>query len=285
MRKFDYNQLVDQVSKIEIRLEGDEVATYYDGKEKARKPVSTKYEIFDFRPFVIQCINEVMNQYNIEYYTLQLVGGRQEIRLFSEEEVVKGERFRRTFYLLNSSDKSRALSFSYGLQHNGFHYVSKKGTIYKKHYTGITEYVNERVDLDDTIFQEQLEIVSKLIDDTIYMSDVQNIILDGKTMSEARVGQKNNFENFKNRLYYNTNGILSDNDRNKLYVNWNRRISVDFSKKENDFMVDSFLVFKTYLEIFKNRDASEIKRESERIAKMSVMENRTSFLDELLETL
>mgnify|MGYP003630263414 CR=1 FL=1 len=286
MRAFDYNELVEKINGIEIVLQGDEVVTFYNDKEKARKSVSTKYEIFDFKPFVISSIDEILKSYEIEKYTLSLVGGRQEIRLFSYPEVINGESFTRAFYLLNSSDKSRALSFSYGLRHNNFHYISTKGSVYKKHFTGITKFVEERIDLDDTIFQEQLEVMEKVIGDTILMSNVQKIITDSEILKDSKVSLKNNFDTFRNHLYLATAGSnLDESDRRKLkvsYVNRNRT-NVDFTEDKNNFTVDSFLVFKTYLKMFGRRDASVIKRESERISGLSVLTNRNNVLDSLLE--
>lgn len=281
MIDFNYTELLTKLSNIEIKLEGDEVATYYNKRQTSRTKVSNKYEIFDFRPFVIRCINEVQKNYTIDKYTLSVIGGRQEIRLFSEPEIIDGKEFRRTFYLLNSSDKSRALSFSYGLKYDDFHFVSKKGTIYKKHYTGITSYVDEHIDLDDTIFQEQIEVLEKIIGDTIYMSDVQKVITESEILDKAKVTLKNNFDKFRDLLYRDSRNIISESDREKLKVSWLSKVKKDYIKAD-DFMIDSFLVFKTYLKLFIRKDAGEIKRESERISKLGVLENRKNSLDSLL---
>ena len=284
---FDYERLLREMSGIEIKLEGDEVATYYNNKQVSRKKVSTKYEVFDFKPFVIQCIDSVIEKYDIEKYELTLRGGRQEIRLFSFPEMINGEEFRKTFYLLNSSDKSRALSFSYGLKHMGFHFISTSGAIYKKHYTGITKYVEDRVDLDDSVFIEQIEVLKKLIGSPIYMSNVQKVITESEILSESKVTYRNNFDNFRRRLYDNTyNSDLPKEDRKKLYVNyWDRVKSVDFCLPENDFVVDGFLVFRTYLELFNKKDAQIIKNESKRINNLTIIGQRDSSIDELLNSL
>ena len=285
MRDFNHEELLEKINGIDIVLEGTEVVTYFDGVQKSRKTVSNKYEIFDFKPFVIDSIDEILESYPIEKYELSIVGGRQEIKLFSYPEMIGGEFFTRSFYLLNSSDKSRALSFSYGLRHNNFHYISTKGSIYKKHYNGITEYVEDRLDLDDTIFQEQLEIIGKIIGDSILMSNVQKLVTDSEVLKDSKVSLFTNFETLKNRLYKATkDSDLGETDRSKLKVNYvNRQTPVDFTKTENDFMIDSFIVFKEYLNIFSRKDASVIKRESKRITEMSVMTNRNSTIEDLLE--
>lgn len=284
MKPFNYQELKDQLSKIEIKLEGDEVATYFDGRQKSRKTVSTRYEIFDFRPFVLQCVKEAMKHYTIAKYELLIYKGVQEIRLYSEEETINGEIFTRAFYLINSSDKSKALSFSYGLKHKNFHFISKKGSITKKHYTGITEYVNERVDMDDSIFQDQLEILKKIIGDKIYMSSVQQIVTESEVLAESKITLKRNLGNLYLSMYSSSHMTeMHEEDRKKLYVPYYAKDRVnDFTENGKDFMVDSFFVFKNYLKMFKDRDATTIKKESERIAKLSVISNRNSFIEELL---
>lgn len=288
MMNFNYEELIGKINGINIVLEGNNVVTYYNDKVKSRKPISKKYEVFDFKPFVIKCINEIIDKYEIEKYSLSIVGGRQEIQLVSYPEIIKGETFKRAFYLLNSSDKSRALSFSYGLKHNNFQYISTKGTIYKKHYTGITKFVKDIVDLDDTIFQEQLELMGKIIGDSILMSNIQKIVTGSEVLKTSKISLKNNFERLKSRLYSATKNLnmISESDRYKLRVSWvNRETPPDFTLPENDFMIDSFVVFKTYLEMFDTRDASFIKRESERISGLSVLTNRNNIIDNLMEEL
>lgn len=284
MKEFIYDELVGLINKIEITMEGTYVVTYFDGRERSRKEVSNRYEIFDFKPFVINCIDSILQKYEIDKYTLSIVGGRQEIRLYSRPEVIKGETFTRTFYLLNSSDKSRALSFNYGLKHNYFQYISSNGAIYKKHYKGIVEYVEERIDLDDTIFQEQLELMRDIIGDTISMSNVQKLITGSDVLGASKISLRNNFESFLTQLFYNTRGILSDADRNKLSASRIKRtLPRDFTLPQNNFQIDSFIVFKTYLGMFNRVDASLVRRESARIAEFSTLLNRNNLLDSLLE--
>ena len=262
------------------------MATYFDSREVSRKKVSNKYEIFDFRPFVIQCINEVRKNYEILKYELTIVGGRQQITLVSTPETIKGETFQRSFYLLNSSDCSRALSFSYGLKHNNFNFISKKGTIYKKHYRGITEYVEDRVDLDDTIFIEQLELFKKIIGDSIYMSNVQKVITESEYLKDSKVTLKNNFHKFCSLLKGELRDTLTEENKKSLQKSYYTMGSEDFVfNTDVNFMVDSFTVFKTYLQMFNKKDAGTVRKESERISKMGVAERRINSIEELLSDL
>ena len=276
--KYDYNELLEKINKIVIKLEGDEVATYYGDREVSRKRVSSKYEIFDFRPFVIKCVNEISEKYEISEYDLDLRGGKQEIRLYSNKIDVKGEEFTKTFYLLNSSDKSRALSLTYGLSHPYFNFVSSNGAIYKKHYKGITEYVEERVDLKDEIFDQIIESLSNLIGKHIMMSNAQRVITESEFLSESKVSYKQKFKSFCIQL-----GRSYRNQIDREF--WSTLWWGDFDynqRKEKDFQLDAFTAFKAYLQVFKNRDAMEIKRESDRIIKLTTEEIRTDLIGDLL---
>lgn len=282
-KTFVYNELIEKISKINIYLVGEEVITEFDGRQLSSTKVSKRYEIFDFKPFVINCIDEIVKLYEIEHYRLILVKGIQEIRLYSKPIIIEGEVFRRTFYLLNSSDKSRALSFSYGLSHNHFDFILKGGSITKKHYRGITEYVEERVDMDDTFFQNQIEILKKIIGDKILMSNVQKIVTESEILADSKKTLKTNFDNLRYMLYRGTANTLSDENRSKLFSYVRNNMVEDFSDSTVDFSIDSFTVLKTYLRMFNWSDCSTIRRESERISNLSILQNRNLFIDELLE--
>ena len=281
-KEFEYNELLEKISNISIELVGNEVITKFRDSVLSVTEVSNRYEIFDFKPFVITCINEVMKSYDIEKYELILVRGIQEIRLYSKPQIVNGEEFRRTFYLLNSSDRSRALSFSYGLSHNHFDFILKGGTISKKHYKGITEYVEERIDLDDTFFQNQIVILEKIIGDKILMSNVQKVVTQVDNILDAKKALLLNFDNLRYILYRNTENSLHKEDRTKLYSYLKSSMIKDFTEPGNDFSIDSFTVLKAYLKMFSRSDCSTIRRESERISELSIYQNRNSILDELL---
>jgi len=283
IRKFNYEELISKINQIKIELQSDEVVTYFGGREVSRKVVSGKYEIFDFKPFIKKCIDNILKSYEIDNYSLKVVGGRQEIRLLSEPVEVKGETFFKTFYLINSSDKSRALNFSYGLKHKGFDFISKTNSIYKKHYKGITKYTNENVDISDEAFAEQIEILNNLIGKNIMISDVQKIITESEVFSEGKSSLKNNFISFLNRLYIDSKGLLSENNRRDIKrLSFADENSLKFTY-DNDFMVDSFLVLKTYLKLFNTKDSQIIKRESERIKKLTIKNKRSEALKEILE--
>jgi hypothetical protein len=284
LKTFNYNELVSKINDIKIDLQGDEVVTYFAGREISRKRVSDRYEIFDFKPFTIKCIDSILKNYPIYNYSLSVVGGRQEIRLFSEPISINGENFYKAFYLINSSDKSRALNFSYGLKHKDFNFISKKNSIYKKHYKGITEYTNENVDINDETFQEEIEILKEIIGQKIMLRDAQKIITESEVFKDGKKSLQNNFISFINKLYIDSKGLIDDNDRKKLYISpFSYNNKIENILENGDISIDSFLVFKTYLKLFTTRDSSIIKRESERIKKLTIKGKRTKVLEEILE--
>ena len=283
-QKFDYDELKSYLDKIEIRMESDEVATYYDNKQVSRKRVSGRYEIFDFRPFILNCLSSILANYEIQSYDIFVVGGVQEIRLYSSDIEVNGEMFTKTFYLLNSSDKSRALGFSYGLTYKTkAHFITKMGSITKKHYKGITEHVNENVDVSNVPFDDIISDLKDIIGECISFKDVVHIILDGKLPRQATMTNINRLVKFINKIKYDRSldgSIRSGLPSAGFYFNLREYIE----QLERDFnpIIDSFLVFKVYMSLLVGEDCTAFKRESAKIRKLGYYKQRQDNIDFIL---
>lgn len=277
LRDFNINDVNEKVDSLEIRMEGDEVVTYYDGREIKRTKVSNRYEIFDFRPYVKKVVEAISQRFKIDRYSLTLVGGRQELRLQSEAIEVKGVKFFKTFFILNSSDRTRALNIAYGLENEKFTFISDKNSINKRHYNGITDLVADVSDFDDTIFNEQLEVLGDLMGTHIKMSKLQEIITDMEDSGNKRKATlEYNFRNFCRKMSKLTTEF-STHEIELLYDH-----TTDFSVPKNDFHVEGFLALRLYLGIFKGRDSYEIQKESIRILKLTTEENRNRLIDMIL---
>jgi len=201
---------------------------------------------------------------------------------------VSDEKFRKVFYLLNSSDKSRALNMSYGISFcdNAYHYITKKGSLVKRHYKGITDLVNERVDLDDAPFNEIIETLDGIIGHSIRFSNVVKIILDGKDINEASVTNLKRLEKFIGRIRYRSTSL----DKTQLDMlprfgyGFSSRVFIDrISKMVQDPIFDSYEVFKTYMRSFVGEDCVTIKRESDKIKNLTIYKIRKDNIDKILE--
>jgi hypothetical protein len=57
----------------------------------------------------------IEKNFKISQYKIDIIGGKQYLQLISDKVEVGGVEFYKSFYILNSSDKSRRLSFNVGL--------------------------------------------------------------------------------------------------------------------------------------------------------------------------
>ncbi len=278
MRKsgvFNKEEIVDIVSKLEIIQSNGVIVTKYDGRFLAEKEISKKYESFDFNSYVEKVIDEITKNFEIKKYTILFKNGIQQIILEGDEIEYDNEKFVITFYILNSSDKSRALSISLGLKNKKYSFITEKGTIYKKHYSGINEYVDDNLNLNTDIFKEQLDVIKSLIGEEISLSDIKKVITTSLNGDKILSSQENIFNSFIRSYYF------SENDKfikDKLYP-----IIYNLKNREIDynFYLDSYKCFEIYMKFFSSRDSFIIKNESERILKMSKYFKRRNIINML----
>ena len=289
-RVFDLQEIKDYLNLVTVHKEADEVVTRIDGIESSRKIVTDRYEIFDFRPFVTEAVEYLSTTFGVKRYNLTLKGGVQSIKLFSDEVVVADEVFTKTFYIINSTDKSKALSISMGLSNKNMtiNFVSKEGSVRKKHFNGINDFVEENLSLDTTFFGALIGSLESIIGATIRMSNVQRVITKSDVLMDAVASDRKDFENFRiafsNYIRYNDTDYSADfmNGLNPFGRDKTGRVE-DYLKSKVDPVVDCYDVFKVYLKIFQKRDVVEIIRQSQKIKNLTTFSVRSSALDLILE--
>lgn len=283
----DYNkeQLFSIIDKISITKEGTQVITKYGSRIIKVANVSNRYEIFDISKYLKDKIETIEKNFKISKYRLDIIGGKQYLQLISDSIQVGGVDFHKSFYILNSSDKSRRLSFNVGLYSdiNDLYVIGSSNTgLIKKHLKGVThaaEVVSEG--LNGETFNEQIESMESIVGHKVAFSKLREIIL-----GEGEIPQINHrkFDAFKNNVRYVANKIelvqtkLSVEQRNMLYTESNKIKEVTI---ELDFYVDAFWAFQTYLKIFNRQDSHIIKIETERISKITQCSIRNSILESL----
>jgi len=279
----DYNkeELFDKIDKISIESSGSQVITKWDGRVISVANVSPKYEIFDIRGYLKDKIQLIQKNFDIKKYHLYLKGGVQELVLLSDDIKIGDYQFQKSFFILNSSDKSRKLNFDAGLfaRDQDFYMISKAKNIglTKKHLRGVTKAAEEAIEeINEETFQDQIDCISRLIGHQVKISNIRDILVDDPDINVNH--QK--FDSFKNQVVY-------DNYRNRLKLTDDQlkilRTPSKFLKIEPgvDFYLDAFWVFQTYLKLFTNQDSHIIKRETEKIMKIT----QFSIRNQVLETL
>lgn len=285
MRKIfqDYNkqELLKKIDQIHIEKCEDCIVTKFGDKVLSVVKVSNRYEIFDIKNYIKSKIEIIEKNFNITKYYLRLSKGVQELTLLSDPVEIQGVSFRKSFFILNSSDKSRRLSFNAGLycESKNFYTVPsiKNVGLIQKHLKGVTQAANiVSSGLDGESFQEQIDSISKLCGHKISLLNLKKTIVKNTDVKAEHM----KFDAFKNALiYYSSEGRLKLSDSQfKTLKTPSESLTVDIT---NDFYIDAFWSFQVYMRLFNNQDSHIVKHETERIMSMTVWSVR----NQLLETL
>jgi len=115
--KSPYNkvEIKNSIGKIGTFKTGNTLITTYDGKKVCETDISDRYFDFDFSGFSFKVLNEIENYFKPEKYTLKITSGFQELRLMGEEITIDGEKYKKMFNLLNSTNREYALQMNIGL--------------------------------------------------------------------------------------------------------------------------------------------------------------------------
>lgn len=277
---FNKQEVIDAISGIEIFKHEDTIVTKYFDVVKSITRVSNRYEIFDIKDFMLRKLDSICDNFDISHYYFRMYRGRQLLTLISDPINIGGLNFYKSFYILNSSDKSRRLGLYMGLVNDNDGSYSIWGinnmSLYKKHLTGITSQAEEVSQvISGETFDEQVQAISQLVGQKVMLSKVRDIIVD----EEYKINHKK-FDAFKNWLLYEVKSITDA--QQSLLRTPSEKIVIDES---NDFSLDAFMVFGLYLRIFKNQDSHIVKKETERIMSITQWFIRKEKLQELLMTI
>ena len=279
----NYNKpdLFSKIDSIEIFQQGAQVVTKYFGRVINTTNVSNRYEIFDIRGFMKSKIEYLESNFNITFSNLRIRGGVQELILLSDQVEIAGITYYKAFFILNSSDKSRRLSMNLGLYQadNGTYLVNtiKNFSLVTKHIKGITDKAEVATqNLDVETFDEQINSIRSLVGERVMLSQVRNIIID----KDQKVNH-NKFDALKNTLRWNYSKGLS---KEQIGVLMTPSEKLDFNPII-DFSFDAFHIFRAYMNVFRNQDSYVVRKETEKILKITQCFIREDKLAQLLDML
>lgn len=278
---YNKSELLDKINQISIEKVGETVVTKYGKSVMSITPVSSRYEIFDIKTYLQNKIELIEKNFTISKYYFRLTKGIQELTLLSDPVEICGIQFHKSFFILNSSDKSRSLSFNAGLycESKNFYVVSsiRNVGLFKKHLKGVTEAAEIATEgLTGETFDEQIESLRNLIGHKVSLSKLKEIIVE----NPENKSEHQKFDAFKSSLYYlgpqnqvrfNQSQYLTlRTPSNKLQIN-----------QTNDFYIDAFWAFQTYISLFVRQDSHIVKRESEKILAITQASVRNQVLQKL----
>lgn len=278
---YNKQELLDKINLISIEQISGQVITKYRDTVTSVSNVSSRYEIFDIKSYLKDKIDLIEKNFTITKYYFRINKGIQELTLLSDSIEIEGINFYKSFFILNSSDKSRRLSFNAGLycDTKNFYVVSsvKNIGLTKKHLKGVTKAAEEAsIGLNGETFTEQIESIKSLIGHRISLSKLQECIVLDKDVKSDHL----KFDAFKNSIiYYASEGRLKlTSSQYTTLKTQSDKLTID---GQNDFYVDAFWAFQTYLRLFTKQDSHVVKRETERILSITQWAVRNQALESL----
>lgn len=279
-RNYSKQELFTTIEKISIeKTEQNQVITKYDGRVLNISEVSDRYEIFDIVKYLKDKIELIESNFHITKYSFKITSGRQYLQLISDAVEVNGIRFHKSFYIINSTDKSRRLSFNAGLHSDKFYMIGANNiALTKKHLKGVTKAAEDASSgLNGETFDEQINSLQSLVGHRIQFSKIREVILGDK--EEIPQINHRKFDAFKNSVRWSTSDAkltLTKEQTNMLFTP-----SEKLSHIDSDFYIDAFWTFSQYLKLFNKQDAHIIKTETERIMKITQWAVRNNVLEAL----
>lgn len=283
MKQYNKQELIDKIDRISIEREGNIIITKYDGGVINATPVSNRYEIFDIVKYLKSKIDMIEKNFTISKYSFKMTSGRQYLQLISDKIEVGGLEFYKSFYILNSSDKSRRLSFNVGLycETKNFYVVGVKNVgLVKKHLTGVTQAAEVATEgLNGETFNEQVEAMNSLVGHQIAFSKIREVILGDK--KEIPKINHRKFDAFKNMIRYEVSDGKLKLTKSQHDILFKESDKINTISPLEDFNLDAFKAFQIYLRIFNRQDSHVIKIETDRILKMTKWAIRNAVLESL----
>jgi len=276
-RTYDKNEIFDLIDKISIEKLNNQVITRWCNKVIKVAEVSDRYEVFDISRYLKEKIELIEQNFDIFKYQIHIKGGQQYLQLISNSVEIGGINFYKSFYILNSSDKSRRLSFYAGLHSEKYYSIGNNVGMSKKHLKGVTEAADvASIDFNGETFDDQIESLQNLVGHRIQLSKIRESILGDKEDIPQINHRK--FDAFKNSVRFaDGDGLirLTEEQRSQLYTE-SERMTV-----KEDFYLDAFWVFGAYMRLFNRQDSHIIKNETDRIMKITQWAVRNNILESL----
>jgi hypothetical protein len=263
-KSFDSVKINEDLDKFENKIENGWLTTIYDGREICKVEVSKIYFNFDFTNFSKSILSEIQKYFNPDKYALKVASGVQEIRLVGDELFIDNERYQKMISIVNSTDKSKALSMNVGLVK-----VDINGN--PKSYTILTSFSNKhyKASLPEKIKAFSDNLINFNIDIDFHIKTIED--LKNKEVSII---------NFAKSILFNEDGKVIKTVELKLralgknlvysygfrknYSTLNNLTEKNLDKVE-DFTINAKILHDAYVELFKDQDTSIISRESRRI--------------------
>jgi hypothetical protein len=263
-KTFDTIKINEDLDKFENNIENGILTTTYDGREICKVEVSKVYYNFDFTNFCKVILAEIQKYFTPDKYALKVASGVQEIRLIGDELFIDNEKYQKIISIINSTDKSRALSMNVGLVKVDNNYRALSYTILtnfsNKHYKSTLPEKIKSFSDNLINFNMDIDFHIKTIEDlknkeVSIVNFAKSVLFDDKGKVIKSVELK--LRGLGKKLVYKYGFRKNYSTLSNLTAN-----SVD---KVEDFEINCNTLYNAYVELFKDQDTSIIARESRRV--------------------
>jgi len=281
-KPYNLDELFTKIDAIEITRQGNQVVTKYFDRVINTTEVSPIYEVFDIRAFMKAKIDQLAHNFNMSWYKFVMKRGIQELTILSDDVEINGATYYKAFFILNSSDKSRRLNMNMGLYRadNNSYLVSaiRNMSLSKKHLRGVTqsaEEVSQAIDVET--FDEQIASIKSLVGERVLLSKVRETILD----KDLKVNHMK-FDALKNSLRWSKTDKMDSlsSEQIKTLMTPSEKLILDH---HNDFSIEAYKVFNCYIQVFSSQDSYVVKRETEKILKITQCFIRDEKISQILD--
>ena len=227
-------------------------------------------------------IDQLAHNFNMRWYKFVMKRGTQELTILSDDVEINGTQFYKAFFILNSSDKSRRLNMNMGLYRadNNSYLVNsiRNMSLSKKHLRGVTqsaEEVSQAIDVET--FDEQIAGIKSLIGERVMLSKVCETIID----KDLKVNHMK-FDALKNSLRWSKTDKMDSlsSEQIKTLMTPSEKLTLDH---HNDFSIEAYKVFNCYIQVFSRQDSYVVKRETEKILKITQCFIRDERISQILD--
>ncbi|MBS1646914.1 MAG: DUF932 domain-containing protein [Bacteroidetes bacterium] len=272
---YSYHNLCSILDDLKIFKKRRQVITQLGDTKICSMCPSKKYGLFDFPTFVKESLPWLKKSFPIDYYTLDIMAGRQQLKIFGEELEINKESFRKVFYVRSSSNGRHPLLMGVGyyrlLCSNGL--IASVGeelfNVRTRHYkTTINSFLEdfkERIPLIEPAFEQQKKVFLQLADETIDLKVLVRGLCKGTKQEPQKLVIENLKKMGKSFQYSSSDKVdastLSTREKEVLYNPIKSLYEADAPK----ITLNKFKVYNNYTEIFRNRDTAIIEKENRRI--------------------
>jgi hypothetical protein len=264
---YDKAEINERIAPLNISQTGGTVETKWNETNRRTVSVSSRYKMVDFKKMVRDILENIESVFAPEKYRLDIYRARQELRLQGEAVEINGDIYHKVIYLLNSTDKTKAVQMNIGFvrEKNQSGVIVNVNSTHKVHYSARH---CKGLNLESKIasFMENLEHCDELFD----LQQQKLIQLNYAKVRLADVAEALNadekpikFDCFKHMLLNSQTDKLTGLSQKEFEALKSPYNVMDKSVLQKE--ISGYTAFQCYAEIFRSYDSHVVNRETSRM--------------------